>query len=170
MSPEWIDWVIAYLEKDEEIIVPVKKMWNGWREGHDAPDFELFTSTVLEDPRVEFVDEIDHASGLNWGTSDEREAYLVDMEGLGYYSGKRVKLVSRKLTSQHLALMLAKQVKRMESALLAARESMPAGMGEDEEGQLIDILGKVEELQRSIQEIGLNLSKDEGKQKGTGSQ
>jgi len=44
---ELIQWVRAYLEQDEDIIVPVKKMWNEWYAGHGTPSLAEFTRIVL---------------------------------------------------------------------------------------------------------------------------
>ena len=37
MSAELFYWVQAYLERDEEIVVPIKKMWNEWHAIHEEP-------------------------------------------------------------------------------------------------------------------------------------
>ena len=37
MSDDPLDWVIEYLEADEDIVVPIKKMWNEWEAEHREP-------------------------------------------------------------------------------------------------------------------------------------
>ena len=54
MSSELLDWVYAYLERDEDIVVPIKKMWNEWHAMHAEPSLEAFTAHSTTWRRSEF--------------------------------------------------------------------------------------------------------------------
>ncbi len=160
MSTELLDWVYAYLERDEDIVVPIKKMWNEWRATHPEPPLETFTAIVLADERVEDTGEVDHNEGMEWMEPDELEEYVRDMEARDFYSGPRVKLKSREITLEHIARMIKKHNDRMEQALLAARDAMPDDASEQEEGQLIDAIEMARQWRRKLREAGLEI--DEG--------
>jgi hypothetical protein len=160
MSAELLNWVYAYLERDEDIVVPIKKMWNEWHAEHAEPPLEVFERMVLADERFENMGGVDHTEDMDWMEPDEMEEYVRDMEAHDYFSGPRVKLKSRPLTLEHIANMIKKHNDRMEEALRQAREAMPDDISEPEEGQLIDIAAKVEDLRRHLREAGLEASDD----------
>lgn len=103
MNTELLNWVCDYLERDETIVVPIKKMWNDWRDRHDSPSLAEFTALVLADERIEAMGEVDHNADMEFESDAERAAYERDMEAHGYFSGPRVKLKSRELTREHMA-------------------------------------------------------------------
>jgi len=144
--PELIQWVRAYLEQDEDIIVPVKKMWNEWCAAQGTPLLAEFTRIVLSDDRVEEMPGVDHTE---------------HMEGHGFYSGPRVKLKSRQITPEHIAKMLKKHNDRMEAALQQARAVLPEDASEADEGNLIDVIMLARKLRRDLRAAGLEPPEDE---------
>jgi hypothetical protein len=155
MSTEPIDWIHTYLERDEDIVVPIKKMWNEWRADHAEPSLQDFTASVLADERFEEMGGVDHSEGMEWMSKEEIEEYVRDMEANGFFSGPRVKLKSRTLTLEPITRMIKKHNDRMEWALQQARESMPDGVSEQEEGALIDIQVMARQLRQHLRETGL---------------
>jgi hypothetical protein len=155
VSDDLLDWVYAYLEQDEEIVVPIKKMWNEWRATHAGLSLEVFTAQVLAEDRVEEMRGVDHVEGMEWMQPDELKEYMREMEDLGFFSGPRAKLKSREITLEHIAKMIKKHNDRMEWALQQARESLPEEASEQEEGALIEIQFKARQLRRQLREIGL---------------
>ena len=154
-SDEVLAWVQDYLARDEDIVVPIKKMWNEWHAAHVAPSLEVFTAMVLADEQVEELGEVDHTDDMEGLSAEELDEYVRDMEAQGYYSGPRVKLKSRELTLEHIARMLKRHNDRMEEALRQARAALPADVSEEEEGQLIEVMALAEELRRRLREVGL---------------
>src|SRR5689334_21791006 len=140
MSDEILDWVRAYLERDEDIVVPVKKMWNEWHLSYPETPLDEFTAAILADEQVEHMASVDHNR---------------DKEALGYFSGPRVKLKSREITAEHIANMLKKHTDRMEQALHDARSSMPEDISEPDEGRLIDAIVMTRKLKKMLRKIGL---------------
>lgn len=159
--PELIQWVRAYLEQDEDIIVPVKKMWNEWCAAQGAPSLAEFTRIVLSDDRVEEMPGVDHTEHMEGMSSEELEEYERDMEENGFYSGPRVKLKSRQITPEHIAKMLKKHNDRMEAALQHARAVLPEDASETDEGNLIDVIMLARKLRRDLREAGLEPPEDE---------
>ena len=161
VSDDLLDWVYAYLEQDEEIVVPIKKMWNEWRATRAGPSLEVFAARVLAEDRIEEMGGIDHAEGKEWIEPDELEEYMREMEELGFFSGPRAKLKSREITLEHVAKMIRKHNDRMDWALQQARESLPESATEQEEGALIEIQYQARQLRRQLREIGLELDEAE---------
>lgn len=159
--PELIQWVRAYLEQDEDIIVPIKKMWNEWYAARGAPSLAEFTRVVLSDESVEEMPGVDHTGDTEGMDPEEAEEHERDMEAHGFYSGPRVKLKSREITLEHVAKMLKKHNDRMEWALQQARAVMPEDAGEAEEGNLIDAIQLARKLRRDLRAAGLEPPEDE---------
>lgn len=153
-------WVRDYLERDEEIIVPIKKMWNEWHAAHGALPLEEFTAAVLADPEVEEMRGVDHADNLEDMDPDKLADHLERMERDGFYSGPRAKLRAREITAEHIGHMIKKHNDRMEAALNAARALMPEDVNEADEGTMIDVLARVEELRRTLRKAGLEPPED----------
>ena len=158
---ELIQWVRAYLEQDEDIIVPVKKMWNEWYAAQGTPSLAEFTRVVLADDLVEEMPGVDHTGDMEEMSPEELEEHARDMEAHGFYSGPRVKLQSRQITREHVARMLKKHNDRMEWALQQARAAMPEDTTEAEEGNLIDAIQLARKLRRDLREAGLEPPEDE---------
>ena len=160
-SSELIEWVRAYLEKDEDIIVPIKKMWNEWSAARGTPSLAEFTRIVLSDDRIEEMRGVDHTRRMEGMSAQEREEYERDMEARGFISGPRVKLKSRQITKEHIARMLKKHNDRMERALQQARAAMPEDVSEADEGRLIDATQLARKLRRDLRAAGLEPPEDE---------
>ena len=152
---ELTQWVRTYLEQDEEIIVPTKKMWNEWYAAQGTPLLAEFTRIVLSDDRIEEMRGVDHTEHIEEMGPEEREEYERDMEAYGFYSGPRVKLKSRQITREHIARMLKKHNDRMEWALQQARAVLPEEASEADEGNLIDVIMLALKLRRDLREAGL---------------
>lgn len=159
---ELLDWVYQYLEQDEEIIVPIKKMWNEWNIGHTWLPLADFTAAILADERFEEMDGVNHNEGMEWMDPEELAEYERDMEAAGFFSGPRVKLRSREITLEHIVKMIKKHNDRMEWALQQARAAMPADASEQEEGALIDAIFMARELRRQLRAIGLEPPEEGG--------
>ena len=155
MSTELLDWVCVYLEQDEEIIVPIKKMWNEWSATPGGPSLDEFTETVLGDGRFEEMRAVSHTEGLEGLSLEELEEEVREMEALGYFSGPRVKLKSRKIAMEHIARMIQKHNDRMEMALHQARWAMPDEGTAEERGMLADIMASAQRLRQHLREVGL---------------
>ncbi|MDI6768838.1 MAG: hypothetical protein QMD04_04100 [Anaerolineales bacterium] len=162
MTTELLEWVNAYLEKDEDIVVAIKKMWNEWSAAHEEPSLEEFSAAVLADPRNEAGRGVDHREGMDWMSPEERAEYEREMEEKGFFSGPRVRLKSREITREHIARMIKKHNERMEWALKQAREVMPEDISEPQEGELIDLIEKVKEFRKELRKLGLE-AEDEDK-------
>ena len=152
---ELIQWVRAYLKRDEDIIVPIKRMWNEWYTAHGTPLLAEFTRIVLSDDRIEEMPGVDHTGDMEGMDPEEKEEYERDMEAHGFYSGPRVKLKSRQITREHIARMLKKHNDRMESALQQARAVLPEDASEADEGRLIDVTMRARKLRRDLRAAGL---------------
>lgn len=155
MSDDMLEWVYAYLETDDEIVVPIKKMWNEWHTRQAEPPLEDFTRAVLADPRFEEMRGVDHAMDMDWMSPEDLEEHEREMEEAGFFSGPRLKLRSREITLEHIAKMITRHNDRMESALRQARQSLPEDLSENQEGELIDLIKKVEEFRQSLRDAGL---------------
>ncbi len=158
MSSELLEWAYAYLEQDEDIVVPIKKIWKEWRSTHAEPPLERFTELLRVDERFEEIEGVDHTEGLEWDSQEELDEYVGDMEEMGFFSGPRLKLKDREISLEHIANMIKKHNDRMEAALRQAREAMPDDVNEQEEGQLIEIMARVEEFRQHLRDIGLEPS------------
>lgn len=162
MSDEMLEWVRAYLERDEDIVVPIKKMWNEWRLSHPEPPLEEFMAAILADEQVEHMASVDHNRGMEDATAEEKEKREREKEALGYFSGPRVKLRSREITAEHIAHMLKKHTDRMEQALRDARSAMPEEISEPDEGKLIDAIAMTRKLKKMLRKIGLGSEEGAG--------
>jgi hypothetical protein len=155
MSSELLTWAHTYLEQNEEIVVPIKRMWNEWHASQGEPSLDEFTALLLADDRFEEMDGVDHTEGLEWDSQEELDEYIREMEEVGFFSGPRLKLKSRELTLEHITHMIKLHNDRMEAALQQARAAMPDDISEAEEGQLIDIMALAKELRQHLREAGL---------------
>lgn len=165
---ELIQWVRAYLEEDEDIIVPIKKMWNECSAARGTASLAEFTRIVLSDDRIEEMPGVDHTGDMEGMSPDEREEHERDMEAHGFYSGPRVKLKSRQITKEHITRMLKKHNDRMESALQQARAVLPEDASEAVEGKLIDVIALARKLRRSLRAVGLEPPEDESSTRPSG--
>lgn len=161
MSSELLEWTYTYLKQDEDIIVPIKKIWHEWRSTHAEPPLERFTELLRVDERFEEIVGVDHTEGLEWDSQEELDEYVYDMEEMGFFSGPRLKLKEREISLEYIANMIKKHNDRLETALCHAREAMPDDVNEQEEGQLIEIMVRVEEFRQHLRDIGLEFDDTE---------
>ena len=160
-TPELVGWVRAYLEEDEDIIVPIKKMWNEWYAARGTPSLAEFTRIVLSDDLIEQMPGVDHTDHMEGMSPEEIEEEERDMEANGFFSGPRLKLKTREITLEHIARMLKKHNDRMEWALQQARAVMPEDASEADEGRLIDATLLARKLRRDLRAAGLEPPEDE---------
>lgn len=120
MPSEMLDWVYKCLLEDEDVIVPLKQLWSRRYGLAGEPSFEEFARAVLGDGRFEEVYSLEHDPQL---------------EGLGYFTGPRVKLRSRNLTAQCVFRLVRKHNERVVQVLLRALEvlSEESQAGPDED-------------------------------------
>jgi len=128
MSFGMLDWVAEALQEDEEVIVPLKKIW-GRRYGRAGEiPFNEFTEAVLKDERFEQVYCLDYDAGF---------------EVFGCISGPRVRLRSRPITPHSVLRVVRKHNERIVRVLLHALETLREGQGarsDDDLGEAIEIL------------------------------
>lgn len=145
--------LIEILETDPDFFVPVKKLWQMLqKEGlAQAIDMEQFQSFLEADERFEFTTSIDHTEGL---VDDSASAVEIEqeMETLGFYSGPKVKLISRILTPEDIFAGMANSLTRMNQALQNAWEARPEN-DQTTEDQLLEILAAGQKLEREIHEL-----------------
>jgi len=145
--------VIDILENDPDFYVPVKKLWLMLQGQGLALDVELedFFRQLTDDERFEFTPGVDQREGFEDDPEMAKEMER-EMEALGFYSGPRVKLVSREMSADVVFDAMARSLIRMNEALQGAWETRPEGDPELE-GQLLDILAAGQKLEREIHEL-----------------
>jgi hypothetical protein len=145
--------VIEILETDPDFFVPVKKLWLMLQGERLALNIELqdFHRMLMADERFELTPGTDYSQEF-----EEDPAYAEDMEremeALGFYSGPRVKLVSREMAAEDVFAAMARSLTRMNEALQGAWETRPEDDQEIED-QLLDILAAGQKLEREIQDL-----------------
>jgi hypothetical protein len=145
--------VIEILETDPDFFVPVKKLWLMLQGERLALNIELqdFHRMLMADERFEFTPGTDYSQEF-----EEGPAYAEDMEremeALGFYSGPRVKLISREMAAEDVFAAMARSLTRMNEALQGAWETRPEDDQEIED-QLLDILAAGQKLEREIQDL-----------------
>ncbi len=149
-----LDEAERLLEQDEDVIVPVKKIWvqvrqiaedNDWQ----MPSFTEFTSLLMEDDRFEFISEgesTDVGEDLTEEGLDEEE---LEAEHIGFYAGHRVKLARIQLTPDRLGGIIRRKVDDTMGALLKAWEARPEGDAATED-KLLEALTETQKLQREV--------------------
>lgn len=165
MTIHLLDLAEQILAADENVIVPVKKLW--WRLQEEnptpVPPLDEFTALLRADERFEFMleeqdtDQDDLYSG--W-TPEQIAAEEQIMEELGFFRGPRVKLARVELTRDLVMLMLTRHLENLTEALKGAWETRPEG--EEIEDQLGEIWEKTMQLKEAIeQELGKEPSEHE---------
>jgi len=131
MKSEMLDWVYKCLQEDEDVIVPLKKLWARRYGFAGEPTFDNFTRTVLADRRFEALYSLDHDPQL---------------ETFGYFSGPRVKLRSREITAQCIFRIVQKHNERVVEVLLRALEILKENSASDSDGDLAEAVLMLEGL------------------------
>jgi hypothetical protein len=153
MDERIITRVIDVLEADPDFFVPVKKLWLMLQGEGLALDMELtdFHDMLAGDERFEFTPGVDHKEGFE-DAPEFAEEMEREMEALGFYSGPRVKLVSREMTAEDVFAAMSRSLTRMNEALQGAWDTRPED-DQEIENQLLDILAAGQKLEREIHEL-----------------
>lgn len=102
-----LNWAYQCLEKDDDVIVPIKRLWSRKYRLAGTMSFEDFARRVTQDARFEVMYSIEQDPAL---------------EAFGCFSGPRVKLRSRKITVACVRRMLQKHNERILQTLQRAAE------------------------------------------------
>ena len=164
MDNRTITRVIEVLETDSDFFVPVKKLWLMLQGEGLALDVELedFYHMLLDDERFEFTPGVDHKEGFE-DDPEFAEEMEREMEALGFYTGPRVKLISREMTAENVFAAMARSLARMNDALQGAWDTRPEG-DQDLEDQLLDILAAGQKLEREIHGLIEQYEQEQGKE------
>lgn len=147
------EWAAGVLEADEEILVPVKKLWTQYSSRAHNVSLDDFTRALETDARFEFIPGMDPTKGLEDWTDEERAEHVAEMESLGFFGGPRVKLKSRAITRDHIARMIARHTDDMLNALWRAYDVRPADLDPERDGELLDLIVRAKELQLNLRDI-----------------
>jgi len=142
--------VVEILETAPDFFVPVKKLWLMLQGEQLALNIELedFHLMLMADERFEFTPGVDYREEFE-EAAEFAEDMEREMEALGFYSGPRVKLVSREMVAEDAFAAMARSLTRMNEALQRAWETRPEDDLEIED-QLLDILAAGQKLEREI--------------------
>jgi len=153
MNDYVITQVIEILETDPDFYVPVKKLWLLCQGEGLSLDLTLddFHQMLVDDERFEFTPGVDHKEGFE-DEPEFAEEMEREMEALGFYSGPRVKLVSREMTAEDIFAAMSRSLTRMNEALQGAWDARPEDDQETDD-QLLDILAAGQKLGRQVQEL-----------------
>jgi hypothetical protein len=102
-----LEWVHRRLDEDEDVIVPLRRLWNEWYAVAGEPPFDTFARSVLGDGRFECV----------YSLNDNPH-----LEAWGYFPGPRVKLRSREVTEECVLHLVRKYNEDLVRALRRAWE------------------------------------------------
>jgi hypothetical protein len=140
ISKEAQEAIISILEKAEDFYVPVKKIWKELRsQGYELGEFDDFLRALKKDKKFEISEFKDQ------DLKDGKE-----MEELGFYSGPRVKLKSRKITKEDMERIILKHMQNMIDNLVKAYQVSPEDLSPEEEDKLIEIMRKAKDLKEKI--------------------
>jgi len=140
--------VIEILETDPDFYVPVKKLWLILQEESLAPnlDPESFYAQLEADKRFEFIQGVDRNEDFNDPDTLEMQQ---EMEALGFFSGPRVKLVTRQMSTEDVFAGLSRSLKQLNAALRGAWETRPS-QDDETEALLLDAIAMAERLERDV--------------------
>lgn len=135
MSSKMMEWVYGRLDEDEDVIVPLKRLWNEWYAMAGGPPFEKFAESVLRDSRFERMYSLD---------DDPR------LEAWGYFPGPRIKLRSREITEQCVLHLVRKYNEGLVQALRRAWEILQDDSEQDACGDLGEAILMLEEVRPAL--------------------
>ena len=135
MSSEMLEWIYRRLEEDEDVIVPLKRLWNEWYAMAGEPSFDRFARSILADSRFEHV------------YSLEDESHL---EAWGYFPGPRVKLRSREITEESVLHLVRKYNEYLVRALRRAWEILQDDTGSHPSDDLSEAILLLEEVKPAL--------------------
>jgi hypothetical protein len=143
--------VVRILEADPDPYVPVERLWQTLhQEGLDL-DLQAFEAELQADDRFEFT-QGPALSPAGAGEGQSSEEVGQELSALGLYSGRRVKLASRKVTSDDVLAALVHNLELVNQALLRAWDNRPRGDPEAE-AMLVEAMAKAEKLGKEIREV-----------------
>lgn len=136
--------VVEILETDPDFYVPVKKLWMMLQGEGLALDLDLegFHAALVADGRFEFIEGVNHSEGL-----EDDPDFEMEMEALGFFSGPRVKLASREITTEDVIAGLTRSLRQLNEALQSAWEARPADDPEAEQ-MLREAMDLAEQLEQ----------------------
>lgn len=143
ISREVQEAIVAILEKAEDFYVPVKKIWKELKsQGYGLPAYEDFLKYLKKEKRFEVTEFKDS------DFEDEKE-----MEKLGFYSGPRIKLKSRKITKEDMKRITLKHAQNVIDNLVKAYEVRPEDLSAEEEDELLELMLRAKKLKDKINQI-----------------
>jgi len=153
MDDQAVARVVDILETDPDFYVPVKKVLLTLQgEGlASGLDLRAFTALLAADNRFEFIDGIDYGEGFE-DDPDAPSHMTQGMEARGFFSGPRVKLLSRQMGAEDVIGGLSRSLGQLNLALRGAWETRPAG-DDTTEKMLRDALAMAEDLEREVKNI-----------------
>ena len=131
MSSEMLNWVYISLQRDEEVVVPLKRLWRQKYGTSNELSFEEFARKVLCDERFEEMYSVDHDP---------------ELEAFDCFSGPRVKLKSREITEQCVLRLVQKHNERVVRVLLRALEILREESKTDPKADLTEAVLMLEQL------------------------
>jgi len=135
--------IISLLENAEDFYVPVKKIWKELNsQGYKIPNYDDFLGYLKKDKRFE----VKEFKEIDFGDEEE-------MEELGFYSGARVKLRSRKITKEDMQRITLKHAQNVIDNLVKAYQVRPEDLTPDEEDELIELMRRAKNLKEKINEV-----------------
>lgn len=146
-SQKILDWAAAYVKRDPDFYVPVKKLWVLLLRSDlvDIISLEEFTRMLQEDERFDFFEYPDVEREV-----DEEEERVMEM--IGFFRGSRVGLKNRQPTRADMASILERKTQNILGALMKAWEVRCRDDPENED-RLLDVLVKAQKLKREIKKI-----------------
>lgn len=151
-----MDVVEKILEDEEDVIVPVKKIWKMLQfskefENITVPALIEFSQLLKDDERFELMPPVNYGDMFEGLSEEEQREREDEMETLGFFSGERVKLRRVQLTGDLLASVIEKSVNRMMNALKNAWDTKPDD--KETEKRLLEIMKKTQQLQKETKKI-----------------
>jgi hypothetical protein len=135
MWSEELNWIYESLSADEEVIVPLRKLWTERYDLAEQISFEEFARVVLRDDRFEEVYTLEHDPQL---------------ESLGYFTGPRIKLRSRHITEQCVLRFVQKHNERIVQVLLRALQILGSDHRGRSDRNLSEAVEMLEELRPAL--------------------
>lgn len=135
--------ILETLNKDHDILVPIKKLYKHFLKDEILPPYEMFLAEIKSCPILAVVDLEDKTEDEDW---DEPE-----MEALGYYTGPRVRLKDRVPSPADIAAILKRHTDRIMESLGQAYCLGAEGFTEEEEDGMLTLLERAKNLRDSVQ-------------------
>jgi len=165
MSEKLMDVVEKILDDEEDVIVPVKKIWKMFQFSKEFQNVTIpalieFSQLLKDDERFEFMPPVNYSDMFEGLSEEEQREREDEMETLGFFSGERVKLRRVQLTGDLLASVIEKSVNRMMNALKNAWETKPDD--KETEKRLLEIMKKTQQLRKETKKIAKKIREVSG--------